>query len=128
MKSKSPKYRKAPTPEELELQQKRMADLLALEDWTKEPTLTPLERPREVFTPEPTASPSTPPLESVEAPLKPWDVSEKEMHPYHLIMSERLFQKIDFTWKRNGSRSMRAFVLETLEDAVDEYLKNIGEI
>ena len=43
---------------------------------------------------------------------KPWDVPDSNtkgsnQHPYHIVLSERVYQKMDFLWKRNGYRSLR---------------------
>lgn len=64
-----------------------------------------------------------------ERPKKQWEEpGEKETHPYHVIMQERLFQKLDFVWKRQGSKSMKDYILKTLESQVEKELRDLGEI
>ena len=84
-----------------------------------------VKRPaREAEALEPVAT--TPPPEK---PKKQWEEpSEKETHPYHIIMQERLFQKLDFVWKRQGSKSMKDYILKTLENQVEKELRDLGEI
>lgn len=85
---------------------------------------TPAESPEALaarFTPPP------PPPPPAERPQRPWEIpGPKETHPYHTIMSERLFQKIDYAWKRSGNRSAKEFVLNALEKAADQALRDLG--
>lgn len=72
---------------------------------------------------------STTPPSPTEKPKKQWEEpGEKETHPYHIIMQERLFQKLDFVWKRQGSKSMKDYILKTLESQVEKELRDLGEI
>jgi hypothetical protein len=111
-----------------------------LEQWTEEPAaaLAPAEpapvaaKPRRAKTvkggagevaAEAPAAPEPPPR-----PKRPWEEpSPDATHPYHVILSERLFRKMDFAWKRKGYKSAREFTLMALEAAADQALKELGE-
>jgi hypothetical protein len=65
---------------------------------------------------------------AAERAKRPWEVpSANETHPYHVVLTERLFQKMDFVWKRGDYRSAREFVLVALEKAADQALRDLGE-
>ena len=71
---------------------------------------------------------ATAPAPAPEPPKKPWQApSPDQMHPYHVVMTERLYQKIDYAWKRGGYKSAKEFVLMSLEAAANEALKKLGE-
>lgn len=120
-----PKLRMAPPPSVLADQQDAAKRLLLLDKWTE----IPLEPPPSglaatialpIESAAPVANPKAPP----EPPKKPWETpSADAMHPYHLVCPERLFQKIDFVWKRKGHKSMREWVLQTLEAEANKALK-----
>jgi hypothetical protein len=66
--------------------------------------------------------------EEPEQPQKPWHAASADaVHPYHVILSERLYQKLDWVWKRKDFRSMRDLVMQTLEAEADKALKEMGE-
>jgi hypothetical protein len=129
MTSKSkPKLRRAPPLATLAEQQDAAQRLLLLDKWTEEPNNPPpTGLAATLVAPEPPAAPSKSKAVPVP-PKKPWEQPGVEApHPYHLICTERLFQKIDFVWKRLGNKSMREWVLTTLEGAADKELKQMGE-
>ena len=152
MSNNKPRLRPAPSAEALAHQQEAAARLLKLDEWTSEP----LDPPASAVAPQPVmrvqaaedlsmveAAPADPAL-VVPAPLavgpgptpvtpgaqqKPWEVvSEDARHTYHIVCSERLFQKMDYVWKRQGYASMRAWVLKTLEECADQELKDMGAL
>lgn len=109
------------------------ARLAALADWTNEPANPPPVGPAATIVVPPTlVQEQTPaPVQPIarETPAKPWALPDAVApHPYHTVMSEGLFQKIDFIWKRAGHKSMKAWVLEVLEREADAALKDMGEL
>jgi hypothetical protein len=63
-----------------------------------------------------------------EVAKKPWEIPDvTAVHPYYIICPERLFQKMDFLWKRDGSKSMKEWVIKTLEAEANKGLKALGE-
>jgi len=78
----------------------------------------------------PVAAPVVPePPPPPPVPKKPWEVPPPEQtHPYHVILSEQLFQKIDFVWKRKGYKSAKEFVVKAIGEHADQLLKEMGEL
>lgn len=128
------RLRMPPSPEALNDQQSAAARLLKLDKWTEEPLNPP---------PSGVAASIVLPLEAslagsesvtkakpaLEARKMPWELPGSDApHPYHIVSSEGLFQKMDYVWKRNGSRSMRMWVLSVLEAEADRQLKQLGKI
>jgi len=124
-----PKLRAAPSPTELAAKQAAALQLLQLDAWTEEPSNPP---PTGVVapvtkTPENTAETLAAPTPA-KTPARPWEAADAaKSHPYHVVCSEALFQKMDFVWKRNGNKSLREWVLHTLETEVNQTLKDLGE-
>jgi hypothetical protein len=127
-----PKLRMPPPPEQLALQQDAAARLLALDRWTEEPNNPPTEVPASLIA---TAEALSAAQESraekkatrPAASGKPWEGEGGDKpHPYHLVMSEELFRKLDYAWKRTDRKSMRELVLSTLEKEVDKILKGLN--
>lgn len=117
MASDKPKMRMPPTPAELTQRQEAANRLLQLDDWTAEPGQLAGDR---------TATATTPPPEPAKAPGRPWETpGSDKAHPYHIVCSEALFQKMDFVWKRSGSKSMREWVLTILQREADEALRRL---
>jgi len=118
------KLRSAPSQDALREQQLQAEKLLGLDNlsaWTEEPTQ--VAKPARKTAAPPPAAPVV-----LVPPKKPWELSSAEaVHPYHIIMPERLFQKLDWSWKRLGLKSQRAFVLQILEQAAEKSLKDLGE-
>ena len=116
------KLRMAPTATALSEQQEAAARLLKLESWTEQPNNPPATGPAAILA---TVAAQLP----APVPLKQWEgLNADAPHPYHLIMTERLFQKIDYVWKRKGYKSMKEWMLQTMEAEAGEQLKNMGEI
>lgn len=105
-----------------------------LDQWTEEPSNPPPSKPVEApkkprKAPTPKEPPAKAPEPAPEPPKKPWEIpSVDATHPYHVILTERLYQKLDFVWKRGGYKSMRELVLFTLEAQADAKLKELGEL
>ena len=120
-----PKLRMAPSATTLSEQQEAAARLLKLDSWTEEPSNPPIAITGAVAASD---VPAIPPV--LPEPIgKPWERPGSDAsHPYHLVCSEGLFQKIDFVWKRNGNKSMREWVLATLEAEANAALKKMGEL
>ena len=137
-----PKLRMAPSMEALTEQQQAAARLLALDKWTEEPNNPPATGPAANIVPVVITEPAAPvPPVVIEQPAparviapkqpasKPWEGGAAAApHPYHTVMSEGLFQKIDFVWKRKGYKSMKEWVIETLEHEANKSLKGLGEL
>ncbi len=146
MKQPKPTLRKAPSTEALAEQQAAIARLLALNEWTEEPANPPpatdpqpevLEGPprpakragKGVAPPKPVEAPVAPPEPPPELPKKPWEIpSEDKTHPYHIIMSERLWQQLDYVWKRQGHLSLKELILKTLQERALQGLRDLKEI
>lgn len=123
-----PKLRMAPPPAALAEQQDAATRLLLLDKWTEEPNNPPpTGLAATLVAPEqPVPTPIAPVKPKV--PLKPWELPGGDApHPYHVVCTEKMFQKMDFVWKRLGNKSMREWVLATLEAAADKEIKRMGE-
>ena len=121
-----PSLKRAPAPAVLAKQQELAEKLLTLETWSEAPNKQPPEpaKPKKATTPKAPAEKPAP-----EPPKKPWQApSVDAVHPYHVILSERLYQKLDWVWKRKGYKSMRELVLATLDAEADKALKAMGEM
>lgn len=119
MQSAKPKLKTAPSPETLAEKQIATERLLKLADWVDEPN-----------TQKPTTLTNAPESPSVAPtmPDKPWRApGADKAHPYNIVCTEALFQKMDFVWKRNNNKSLREWVLKTLESEVNKALKELGE-
>ena len=143
-----PKLRMAPPPSALAEQQSAAARLLALDSWTEVPNNPPPTGLAATLVPEvllaPLPVPTSPVMPAQPAPvpqvaakppapmraMKPWDEPSAAggQHAYHFVMSEPLFRKLNFTWKRQGYQSMREMVTKMLEGEVDKMLKSLGEL
>lgn len=133
------KLRRAPSQQILHEQQlaaNKLLNLSSLDGWTTEPNQPPAQALSSIAdnaSPAATEpSPVDPPKPAAPvvaaAPQRPWQAAPAEaVHPYHVVLSERLFQKIDWSWKRLGYRSQREFVLQALEQAANKALKELGE-
>ena len=111
MKQSKPKLQMAPSPKEMNDHQAATTRLIALDSWTNEPVKNIPTRPNHIQ----------------EAPTKAWEQANSSApHPYHFVASERLFQKIDFVWKRNGYKSMKEWVLMVLEAEADDQLDKLN--
>jgi hypothetical protein len=107
-------------------QQDALDRLQKLDGWTGQPTNQQAVVPPPQAPAETDATNRDAPA-AAERPKRPWETpSSKETHPYHIILSESLYQKIDYVWKRNGDRSAKAFVLKALEDAANQALRDMG--
>lgn len=125
-----PKLRMPPSQASLLEQQEAANRLLKLEAWTEEPSNPPpsaLAASTAPVAEEPAVEPVVQaPVVAVQPAkvLFPWEGDKSNLsHPYHVIFSERLFQKVDYLWKRNGYKSMREWVLLKLEAECDKELK-----
>jgi hypothetical protein len=124
-----PKLRVAPSAAELAAKQAAALQLLQLDAWTEEPSNPPSTGLTATITP--TLQNTAEALE-IPAPPKtstrPWmTLDAAKPHPYHVVCSEALFQKMDFVWKRNGNKSLREWVLNVLETEANNMLKELGE-
>lgn len=135
MSSAKPKFRMAPPPEGLIAQQAAVQQQLdKLEPWSVAPVpvIDPPEPAPAKLKPLPKAKAppkaAEPPAPAPEPPKQPWQsVAPEATHPYYVIISEALFQKLDFAWKRTGQASMKTLVIKTLTDRADAILKELGE-
>lgn len=125
-----PKLRMPPSQANLLEQQEAANRLLKLDAWTEEPSNPPpsaLAASTASVAKEPSIEPVAQTSTVVARPdavLFPWEGERSNLsHPYHIIFSERLFQKVDYLWKRNGFKSMREWVLAKLEAECDKELK-----
>ena len=125
-----PKLRMAPSQASLLELQEAANRLLKLEAWTEEPSNPPPSALAASTAPVTDAIVVEPVVQApvvVAQPVKvlfPWEGERSNLsHPYHIIFSERLFQKVDYLWKRNGFKSMREWVLAKLEAECDKELK-----
>lgn len=146
------KLRAAPTPEILAQRQRDAEALLRLDDWTEEPSRQPLrhaetgaytsaeafvraagtEGPPDSRTPPtrilPLAEALKPVLGPPGKPARPWhDADPAVVHPYNIQLPKPLQHKLDFVWKRQDCKSMKAFVVDALTREVDRILKELGE-
>jgi len=124
-----PKLRVAPSPTELAAKQAAALQLLQLDAWTEEPANPPSTGLAATTTPTPqSTAEALEPLASPKTPTRPWESPDAaKPHPYHVVCSEALFQKMDFVWKRNGNKSLREWVLHVLETQANTTLKELGE-
>lgn len=128
-----PKLRMAPSSQILADQQAAAYRLLMLDAWTDTPSEPPpAEVAATVVAPHSQAaephSETPAPVRVVKPELKPWESDDAaRAHPYHLVMNEGLFQKLDFVWKRAGYKSMRELVLQTLEAMADKDIKKLSQ-
>jgi len=129
MSPSKPKLRKPPELSLLVERQEATERLLKLDDWTQEPNNPAPVAPGKA--PKSPQAPRVPPavVKPPEPPKKPWELpSVDATHPYHIVLTERLFLKMDFVWKRKGYKSAREFVLQTLEATCEKALKDMGEL
>lgn len=62
-----------------------------------------------------------------EKPKMPWEIpNAAAAHPYNILFTEELFQKLTYVCTRTGHRSVREYVLRTLDRAARESLKQLG--
>jgi hypothetical protein len=106
--------------------------LQRLQDWTEEPISERQEGgTRLVAHQPPPEQVKTPhkPIEAAPVPLRrPWEsVPEEQLHPFTVHMTERLFLKMGYCWKRTDQKSAKAFLVQALEDACDKALRDLGE-
>jgi len=140
---RKPKLRMPPSQADLLEQQEAANRLLKLEQWTEEPSNPPASgfaAVRVAAVPVVVVEPAEPAAEPVQEPElaikvtkpavapKPWEGEGVERpHPYHIVFTEREFQRIDFVWKRKNFKSMKEWVLHTLRVEADKQLKLMGE-
>jgi hypothetical protein len=140
MSQPKPKLRMAPAPDVLAIQQAAAVEqLLKLDTWTEEPGNPPASLPgpppakreRKSATVGSTSIKSdlAPVPEQQPEPIKrPWEIPSPEaVHPYHIVLPERLFQKMDYVWKRQGCKSAREFVMQVIDRACNHALQELGE-
>lgn len=131
-----PKLRLGPDPVQMAEQQKAAERLLQLEPWTEEPA----NQAASVLTPPPAPvqapaipSAATPPSAVLQAvfgpPVRPWQGADPAViHSYNIMMPKPLHHKVDWVWKRQGYKSMKAYVQAVLERDVDRALAEMGEL
>lgn len=118
MKLDKPKMRLAPSLEAPNEKREAAERLLRLDAWTAVPGNLASDATVSLSTP------TAPAPEPPRVPLRPWEApGADKAHPYHIVCSEALFQKMDFVWKRSGNKSLREWVLAALEREVDEALQ-----
>ncbi len=122
MQPAKPKLKTAPSPEALAEKQIATERLLKLGEWVDEPNNQKPTNP---------ANAQKSPAVVVVTPVmpdKPWKVpGADKAHPYNIVCTEALFQKMDFVWKRNNNKSLREWVLKTLESEANRALEALGE-
>jgi hypothetical protein len=146
------RLRAAPTPEILAQRQRDAEALLKLDEWTEEPSRQPLRHaetqaygsadtfvnaagtggPPDARTlpgyPLPLAPIQKPVLAPPDKPARPWhDADPAVVHPYNIQLPKPLQHKLDFVWKRQDCKSMKAFVVDALTREVDRILTELGE-
>ena len=125
------KLRMAPTLVSIEDPLQRLA---ALAEWTEVPSNPPPTGPAaELIAPaaalQQAQQPAPVQASKKEKAEKAWDgPAAMAPHPYHLVLNEGLFQKMDFVWKRAGHKSMREWAIKTLEHEANKALKGMGEL
>lgn len=108
--------------------------LAMLAEWSEEPANPPPSGPAvEKIAPAVAAEQAQQPAPvraiKKEKAEKAWDgPAAMAPHPYHLVLNEGLFQKMDFVWKRAGHKSMREWAIKTLEHEANKALKGMGEL
>jgi hypothetical protein len=128
-----PKLRMAPPMSAMASQQVSVLEKLQrLQDWTEEPIgerqegeakPAPYQPP-----PEPTKAAPEPVMEAPAPSRRPWEaVPEEKLHPFTVHMTERLFVKMGYCWKRTDQKSAKAFLVQALEEACDKALRELGE-
>lgn len=128
-----PKLRMAPPATALASQQvSTLEKLNRLQGWTEEPIGEHPEAPTKPGAPQPLPAPvQTTPTAAQAAPApsrRPWEVvPEDKLHPFTVHMTERLFQKMGYCWKRTDQKSAKAFLIQALEEACDKALRELGE-
>lgn len=128
-----PKLRMAPPVSVLASQQVSVLEKLQrLQDWTEEPIESRSEAETSPVAVQPMPEPikaAPEPIPAAPAPLRrPWEsVPEEQLHPFTVHMTERLFQKMGYCWKRTDQKSAKAFLVQALEDACDKALRELGE-
>jgi hypothetical protein len=139
------KLRTAPTPEVLAQRQRDAEALLQLDAWTEEPSRHPLQAGMDAFVaaagtggppdartlpgyPMPLPKAREPVLAPPGKPVRPWrDADPAVVHPYNIQLPKPLQHKLDFVWKRQDCKSMKAFVVDALTREVDRILRELGE-
>ena len=68
------------------------------------------------------------PQEPAPTQKRPWEaVSPDKLHPFTVHMTEQLFQKMGYCWKRSNHQSAKSFLIAAVEEACAKTLKDLGE-
>lgn len=124
-----PKLRMAPPVSVLASQQVSVLEKLQrLQNWTEEPIEGRTEGEAAQPPPEPAKAAPAPVVETPAPSKRPWEsVPEDKLHPFTVHMTERLFQKMGYCWKRTDRNSAKEFLVQALEEACDKALRELGE-